>query len=519
MEEDVLILANGYVLTCDPANRAGRLHCAIREGIIADLTADATVLHQRYPGARVLDVSDMLIVPGFVNAHAHSESLLLRELTAGLPLTSWASQRALGDAQKKLESDAETLGDLYRAAGFAHVKSGTTTVAEYLPPCDPDMLGPIVQGMGESGLRTVLALTTWEHIRTLQRTTKGGPRMLVSLGQEEDYTVYSLESRIRASRDLNCPPVAHIGEQRDAVEATRRNFQKDLLHLLRDFGALTPDTILLHLNHCTEEDARSAAALGCTVTLCLRSAVSKQTGYPFLRHLASSDLRLSLATDWGSFDVAQEMRLLCRLPSMIHGTPAYAPSDIVRMGTITAAKLLGMDDEVGSIEVGKRADIQCYALSDLRLAPPQDPSSAEALAALLVLADDAPSLTHVIVGGRVIVEDGALVTTDERKLRSVLQYARERLGMAEASAASEERKSARAKVIPFVPRGRDAQQLPHLEEVFPEGAGGEPLPPTPPPLRKAPDPPPPRRRSTGRPVIQPELPKDVRREFGDDEEV
>ncbi|MBI5470725.1 MAG: hypothetical protein HY961_00125, partial [Ignavibacteriae bacterium] len=133
-----IILANGIVLTCDATNRAGRYSIAITDGRIRDIADRADVLQKAYEEAAIVDASQKLIVPGFVNAHHHGASFLLRTLTDGVHASLWNSEARLEQACDRLmhASHYADLKQLYQALYLAHLRSGTTCVGESPLPLD-----------------------------------------------------------------------------------------------------------------------------------------------------------------------------------------------------------------------------------------------------------------------------------------------------------------------------------------------------------------------------------------------
>jgi len=519
VEEDVLIVADGLVLTCDPDNRAGSLTLVVRAGVIVEIGEDSAAIRSRYPGAPVMDASGMLVLPGFVNAHVHSVSLLLRDITAGLPLSGWKASAQLREAAGRLYSPAASgdVATVVKAAAAAQLKSGITSLAEMPAEIEADVFRRVVSTVADTRMRALTIVRSWDQLHAVRELSGDGHAFAMDLGAEEDYTVYSLESRIHAAREAGIPLFAHVGETREGVEMVRRNFQKPLFHVLREFGALHADTLCAHLNHCGEPDAQALRDAACTLTVCAGSTMAKQTGYPFLRTLMSHDMRLAIGTDWGMFDVLAEARLLAQLPSFIPGVPEFAAVELVRMATINGAETLGLGIETGSIEPGKRADLVMLRLDDMRVpAIPRAPS-AEQIAALLVRSPHPPAVSEVLVRGVFEVHNGALVRQDEQALLADLRQLRERWGIegaqpAPAAGADEipASRSARPKVLQLVPRDPDLSQdhppaTPAALPAQPQERSAN--------LSTAK-----RRVSPKRPTIHPELPKDVRRVFGDDDE-
>jgi cytosine/adenosine deaminase-related metal-dependent hydrolase len=245
--------------------------------------------------------------------------------------------------------------------------------------------------------------------------------------------------------------------------------------------------------------------------------MAKQTGYPFLRTFISHDVRLAIGTDWGAFDVLAEVRLLAQLPSFIPGIPEFSAVELLRMATINGAETLGIGTETGSIEPGKRADCVLLKLEDIRVPAVSSHLSAENLAALLIRSPQPPAVSDVLLHGVVAVHNGQLVHQDERALLAEFHRLRQRWGIdaapsASSSGAEEAQTSApgRSRIFQLIPREPEGPTEISLGP--PRASAVQPQ------ERTANLSAPKRRISPKRPPIHPELPKDVRRVFGEDDE-
>ncbi|HTY58876.1 MAG TPA: amidohydrolase family protein [Bacteroidota bacterium] len=447
-----------------------------------DINPSASILTSLYPGAAVVDARSRIVLPGFVNAHFHGESVLLRAITRRSPYAAWKSLTGLREAEGRLldPSSAQDVATLYRIAGYLHTRSGTTTVAEYPSPYAPRVLEAAAENFALAGLRSVFALRTWEQTEFFRNAPAGSPRHALSLGAEDDYTVYSLESLVRASAGTQFPLVAHLGETRADVDALRTRFKKSPLRILKDAGALTPATHLIHCNHVPDRDLDIIREIGSPVTLCVRSTVAKQTGYPLLRALASRDVMACLGTDWGETDLLGEIRVLRNLRKYVPGTPSFTPLELIRMATINGAHALGVSSHTGSLEVGKHADLVMIPSDDIRFPPLGAHPTAEQTAEIVTDYCDTGMISDVMVEGTFRVRDsadqrtdGAEVLRDFRILQDVFlpPPARAQEGIGAAG-------------VPFLqpPAGEKAPLLGHDEsgEGAPRESGANIRPPGPP---------------------------------------
>ncbi len=511
------IIANGIVLTCDATNRCGPYHLLVANGRILDISESFDKLVRDNPDAEIIDASDKLLLPGFINAHYHTESFLLHALTDGTHYTLWNENTTLKQTSERLmhTSSAKDLDVLYGTVYAAHARCGTTWVGEFPPCVHEESLVQIARAIETSRLGCVLALRTWDHIRGARALGSRGLRVAVSLGEERDMTVYSIENALRAAKDLKASILAHVAEQREDADTMLRNFQKGIITLLQSFNALRPETIIVHANHITETEAAMVKDANGTVVVCPRSTAAKQTGYPALRHLAKRFVRLALGTDWGSIDMVEEMRFVSQLPLVVPGLRAFSPLEIVRMATINGAAALNIHKDTGSLEVGKRADIVFFSLNSLRVAQLSKHSRAEEVARCVVDILTTGDISDVMVAGEFVLRDRTLARTSEPERIAEWRGLCSRYLPGQPALQTPVQPAAQpANIIPFTQEPREPQAAEGFESGFPPSPS--------PPVATTPEVPP--HPFANRPKVQREpakieLPKNTRTVFGEDEDI
>lgn len=541
--EGVTIIADARVLTCNPRLPGGRLSIVVRDGRIADVSPNSRLLISLYPGSETIDASDKIVTPGFVNAHFHTESLLLKDLTAGRHLSLWAQDFRMQERMNRLMDAAcqEDLRSLYLTSCFNHLRCGTTCVGEFPPMIDGRGLSTILQAMKRTEIKSVVALQNWDQVIESRNIPADRQKFAMSLGRELDFTVYTFESITRAAREQKLALVAHVAEQKEHMETVKRNFQKGMVTLLRDFKVLQPPTVLVHLNHLTDDEMALVEESGCPVVLCTRSAAMKRTGYPALRYLASRGIRACLGTDWENVDMIEEMRFVSILPLMFAGMPNYTPLELLSMATVNGAEALGLDNEIGSIAQGKRADLVFFDMSGLRTDLLSDDPTPEALASFLLNHLSTRDITDVMLDGKFCVADGEVTGMPEEEILAGFRKTMEKfslIGSAPAAApeAPRAKPAMHPKIIPFVASERVATSTDGFDEGFTvverpqaetpaeeksaaaKANQSKEAPPGPkkvPPARR-PAPPANEPREQGTP--RPELSKNVRKVFGEDDD-
>ncbi len=510
-----IIIAHGTVLTCDRSNRCGRYHILVDGGRILDVSERLELLTKDRPDAMIIDAKGKLVVPGFVNAHYHGASFLLREATTGMHYGFWKNDACLNQATTKFvhPSSGDDVFRVYQAAYLAHLKSGTTCVGEFPPSLDENSFIRMVEGIESSGINSVIALQNWEQIRKAQSLGAKHLRTVVNLGKEEDFTVYSFEHLSKAAKELKSPLLAHIAETKEACEVIRQNFQRDPVTVLSAFNVLHANTVIVHANYVTEEEAQTTKGANATIVVCPRSTAVKQTGYPSLRYVAKHNVRMSLGTDWGNTEMVEEMRFVRQLPLVVAGLRYFSAVEVLKMATINGAVALGVSGELGSIETNKRADFVFFDISSIRL-PVVQTNSAEEWSRLVVEHLSTADIADVMVRGEFRVRHRETTERGERATAEEFRTTLAKYFLPSTAQSLQPATEAKTNVLPFL-----TERLPSDEQAGSFETGFSPssqpakileIAADTHPLKDLPKP---RRES-----IKPELPKDARRIFGDDEE-
>jgi 5-methylthioadenosine/S-adenosylhomocysteine deaminase len=517
-----IIITNGIVLTCDQVNRCGQYNILVSGGKIVEVADGRDALMREHPEAMIVDATNKLVVPGFVNAHFHGESFLLRAATQEMHFGLWKNDELVRQSYEKLlqQSSHDDILCLYLATYLAHLRSGTTCVGEFAPPFDEQKFRSMVAAIAASGVMPVFSLQNWDQIRTFQ-SLNPKPKAAVSLGGEDEYTVYRFEQLSKAAKEMGIPLLAHVAETSNDVETVRKNFQRGCLTLLNLFNVLRENTIVVHANFASEEEVELIRKIGGTVVVSARSTAMKQTGYPSLRFLAQQNVRCCLGTDWGNTDMLAEMRFMHQLQLVVAGLRPFSAYEIVRMATINGAIALGVDGELGSIEAGKRADVTFFDLANTSLPVVSNSSSEENWSRLLVEHLSASDISEVMIGGMFKMRNGEFVEHNESDLLEDFRLLHKKFFPASFSNRTSSvppSVSDNAYVLPFFNDSRMPTEQPSgFEAGFAPSDKSSTIldmndrPTSTNPLLNRP--------KVNRPPIKPELPKNTRRVFGEDEDI
>jgi cytosine/adenosine deaminase-related metal-dependent hydrolase len=216
----------------------------------------------------------------------------------------------------------------------------------------------------------------------------------------------------------------HLAETRDEAAYCLERFGASPLDYLAGLGWVAGDVWFAHGIHFDDADLATLAAAGAGVAHCPSSNARLGAGTCRLRDLRDAGVPVGLGVDGAasneSSSMATELRLALLLARARGGPTALACRDALQTATIGGARVLGWDDQIGSLEVGKQADIACWRLDTLGHADVVDPVAA------LVLGER-PPLELLLVAGRPVVEGDRLSTADEEELARSSRVARDRL--------------------------------------------------------------------------------------------
>jgi cytosine/adenosine deaminase-related metal-dependent hydrolase len=418
MPESVKIIENGLVVTCDDHRRVGLLALLIRNDRIAEISSQPEPLKARYPSAEVIDASSRVVLPGFVDAHYHGESFVLRHWTTSVPYGNWLrhpiTKPILSHVHREISTDR--LAVFYRLAYFAALRAGVTFVNEFgINNLDLPFLAS-VEGFRRTDLNGMIAVHNGDQYDRARSMTQTNVRFVISLPNEEDLTTYNMQTALRTARDLKWNLAIHAGEVRHGLEVFRRNFQGSLIQVLKDYRLLDDNVQLIHFSHMDADEAELLKGTGSSVICCPSAAIAKQSIIPPVQDFLSAGIPVALGSDWGSPDPFATMRGMLLL-ARSQGVRTLTAFDLLSMHTINAARAVGAGSDVGSLEPGKRADLTLVDVSDFRLSYMDSAHAAENTLMSLILDVGSTSVTDVMVGGEFFLRGGHIMTYAEEDLR------------------------------------------------------------------------------------------------------
>ncbi|MEM3506385.1 MAG: amidohydrolase [Candidatus Bathyarchaeia archaeon] len=379
-----------------------------------------------------IDASGKLVLPGFINGHQHISQLLLRGITYDIPFPNWDTNYVF-----KVGSEASK-EDYYMASILACIemlKSGTTTFIEnHFWHKDPESIEAIAKAIHEFGIKGILAYGFIDQgvpedlIVELRKSIKefkkfyskwnladnGRIRVWLGPGGFGMCSKELLEEIASVSKELKANIQIHSCGTLSSVENTLWKYGKRELEFLKNLGILGPRTNIVHGIWLNLKDIELLKESKTSVTHCPISNMLLGFGIAPIPLLMKYGIKLLLGTD-GLGSYTQDMYQVIRTTALLHKLSSLDPTSIsalnvLEMATIGAAKAIGMDKEIGSIEPNKKADIQIVNPNKARYIPFGNAIS------MLVYCGYGSDVETVIVDGKVLVKDGELVEKNELEI-------------------------------------------------------------------------------------------------------
>ncbi len=411
------IIENGIVATGDGQNRIGQYAILVRNDRITEVAPRSEPLKNLYPGAEVIDAKGKMILPGFVDAHFHGESFLLRSITGTTPMSRWDKDRRYKSALGYLNGDAtrEELESVYRLAYFNALKSGITCLADF--GLDNLDFSPTAsyEAMKRVDLKGFIGIHNRDQADKCKGLLNSSIRFAEAISGEDDLTTYALQSALRSADDLKIPLIVHLGETKRALETIKKNFRRTIVQLLNEYHLFDLKIQLSHMSALEGDDADVLAAAKVPVVVAPHSAMLKEVDPPPLGDLLSRGVILALGTDWGIPDPFVNIRAFVTIGRM-QNRPVPGAFELLALCTRNPARALGLHDEVGTIEPGKKADLTFVDASDSRRGFTQDGTSLAGLLSAVLLESSSRDVSDVMMNGNFYVRRGTLLTYSEEDL-------------------------------------------------------------------------------------------------------
>jgi 5-methylthioadenosine/S-adenosylhomocysteine deaminase len=433
-----ILIKNGTLVTMDNRNSIVRGDLLIRDRLIAEIggtgqTADT-----------VIDAGGCAVIPGFVQTHIHLCQTIFRGAADDLALIDWLKQRVWPMEAAHSAASIKASARL----GIAELIKGGTTCALTMETVNHT--SEVFKVVAESGFRATVGKCMMdkgdEVPRALQEQTANSideslalleewhgkangrirycfaPRFAVSCTRE------LLEKVAQLARARGVMIHTHASENTTECEMVEQETGLRNITYLDSLGLTGRHVALAHCVHLSDDEIEILKTTQTNVAHCPSSNLKLGSGIAPIAKMLEQGISVSLGADGAAcnnrLDMFTEMRTAALLQKALHGPEVLPANRALRMATIDGAKALGLDSEIGSIEVGKRADLALVRLDRLHSTPVEDVVSA------VVYSDQPDDVDTVLVDGELVLRDSKLLTIDEKDTMVTARSEGERLRLA-----------------------------------------------------------------------------------------
>jgi 5-methylthioadenosine/S-adenosylhomocysteine deaminase len=383
-----------------------------------------------FTAEKIIDGTNRTVIPGFVQTHIHLCQTLFRGQADDLELMDWLKKKvwpleAAHDEDSSYYSAMLGIGEL--------IQSGTTTIVDMETVHHADHA---FQAMYESGIRALSGKVMMdkgdEVPKLLREKTSRSIQQSVDLleqwnGRDQGRIQYAFcprfvvsctEELLVAVRDLSrkygVKVHTHASENKGEIRLVEQEHGMRNVVYLDHIGLANENLILAHCVWLDEEEKRIISERGVKVSHCPGSNLKLASGIADIPHLLELDAFVSLGADGApcnnNLDMFNEMRLAAIIQKPTHGPTSMNAKTIFKMATIGGAKAVGMENEIGSLEVGKKADVVILNLNDFHLYP----SSEVDTISRIVYSSTRADVESTIINGKLVMENRLMKTMDKQ---------------------------------------------------------------------------------------------------------
>ena len=423
MDIDTLIYAR-WVVPVDTENSVLAHHSVAVHGGRIVATLPTAAAKAQFSALNEHELPHHLLIPGLVNCHTHASMSLLRGLADDMPLMKWLNDH-IWPAEARWVSE-EFVADGARLAVAEMLRGGISCFNDMY--FFPDVVGHVAAA---AGMRAVVGLilidfpSAWASGAEdyLQRGLevhdqfRNSNLIRTAFAPHAPYSVSDAPlQRIRVLADeLELPIHIHLHETREEVQQSLSLYGTRPLHRLQQLELLSPALMAVHMTQLEEEELHPFAASGAHVVHCPESNLKLASGFCPVARLLEAGVNVALGTDGAAsnndLNMFSEMRTAALLAKGVAKDASALPAyDALRMATLNGARALGLEQETGSLEAGKAADICAVDLGGLGSQPVYHPVSQ------LVYATSRDQVSDLWIAGRQLLRCGQLTRLDSQKI-------------------------------------------------------------------------------------------------------
>lgn len=414
------LIEGGTVVTMNAARQIfSPGYVAISNGKIIEVGKGSSELQAK----QKIDARGRAVIPGLINGHTHLPMVLFRGLADDLKIKVWLENVIFPAEAQNVTPEFVRVGTRLGLAEM--IRGGITTYADmyYFEEV-------IAEETSNAGVRAVLGQTvldfpapdrkTWSDMLTATRrfveSWNDDPLITPAIAPHAPYTVskdHWFEVKTLAE-ELDVPILTHLSEAPMELEYTHEHYRMRPIPFLESLGLLSPRLLGAHVIYANRTEREVLRKRGVGIVHCPESNMKVAVGVSPVPDLIEEGVRLGLGSDGAAsnnnLDLWQEMNSAAKLHKIHRLDPTVLKAEeVFALATIGGARALQMDNEIGSLEKGKWADIAIIDLEKAHLKPLYNLYSA------LVYAVRSDDVTHTIVAGELLYNEKRLLTIDEKQ--------------------------------------------------------------------------------------------------------
>jgi len=420
------IIKNGIVLTMNEGKEILEDGVVVIKGNKILEVGDKKIL-KKYSSKKVIDAQGGIIMPGMINTHTHVSMSVFRSLADDVP--DRLNRYIFPLENKMVSPEMVYIGAIHGSIEMA--KAGVTTMVDmYL---FEESAAEAVKRIGLRGIMTQniikyptadgkdgaakidLAIKFIEKYKNDELITPGfGPHAPHTVKKED------LERIRNLSKKYNVPVSMHVAETQKEFDKFKKEYNMTPIEYLDSIGLLNERFISAHSIFVTDSDIKLMKKRGIGVAHNMVANIKSAKGVSPALKMFDENLRIGLGTDGpmsgNTLDIIGQMGYVAKVHKLVNKDRSVMPPyKVVEMATIGGARAIHREDELGSLEKGKLADVVILETKSTNMQPIFDPYS------VLVYSANASNVETVIVNGKMIVQDKKLLTYDEEKDRKDIQ--------------------------------------------------------------------------------------------------
>ena len=369
---------------------------------------------------KTIDAKNMIVMPGLVNTHTHLAMSIFRGYKDDIKLVDWL-ENAIFPVEEKLKQD-----DIYWNSYLScieMIKSGTTTFNDMYFRMDKT-----IEAAEDSGLRGIIAwcVTDLSIKDKLERTkeyhkkycSEENSKIKIYVAAHAPYTCNpdTLKKCVDLAKELNTGLHIHLPETLIENEVLQERYAQTGIEYLYDSDVFDVPVVLAHGTYISDSDIEILKNIKGGISHNPRSNCKSSPRICNVTKLQDAGIHLGIGTDGivsaSTMDMFEEMKVAAYLQKInTQEEKRISAYDILKMATIEGARVLGLEDEIGTIEVGKKADIICINKNKTHLYPEND------ICSNLVYSANGADVDSVIIDGKLVMENRKLININEKEVK------------------------------------------------------------------------------------------------------